>query len=288
MSSQADTNPTISYALSNATQQLQDSSSSARVDAEVLLCYTLNCNTAHLAAWPEKELTTTQLQQYIQLIEQRESGTPVAYLTGKREFWSLELSVSLATLIPRPETETLVDFVLEHFDNQKKIRLLDLGTGSGAIALAIASERPNWMITATDISDSALAIAQNNAAHHQISNINFCNSHWFEALSGESFDIIISNPPYIAKTDPHLSMGDVRFEPPAALAAGIKGLDDIEVITSMAPQYLHNDGWLILEHGYDQKTPVFDCYKTAGFEQISQQSDLSGQPRMTAGCYISN
>jgi release factor glutamine methyltransferase len=211
----------------------------------------------------------------------------VTYLTSKREFWSLELQVTPATLIPRPETETLVEFVLGQFDKQKAIQLVDLGTGCGAIALAIASERPHWKITATDISQDALAVAQQNADKHQIRNIEFCTSHWFDALNAQSFDIIIGNPPYVAEADPHLSTGDVRFEPVSALVSGITGMDDIEAITSEAFQYLKNNGWLILEHGYDQKKQVLDCFKAAGFKAIIQKSDLSNQPRMTAGYYIS-
>jgi release factor glutamine methyltransferase len=278
---------TIANALTAATKRLEQTSTSARIDAESLLCHTLKCNTAHLAAWPEKILNTDQTQQFNQLIAERESGTPISYLTGQREFWSLELGVSPVTLIPRPETETLVEFVLEQFDAKKEMRLVDLGTGSGAIALAIAHERPDWKVTATDISEDALAVAQQNAEKHHIKNIEFKSSHWFDALKGQTFDIIISNPPYIAQDDPHLSSGDVRFEPASALSSGVTGMDDIEIITSTAAHYLKDNGWLILEHGYDQKKQVFDCFKSAGFEDILQKSDLSNQPRMTAGRYIS-
>lgn len=279
---------TIGETLLAATQQLQASSNSARIDAEVLLCHSLNCNTAYLAAWPEKILSIEQAQQFDQLIDQRKSGMPVAYLTGIREFWSLELEVTPATLIPRPETETLIEFILDQFDSKKKRQLVDLGTGSGAIALAIASERPGWKITATDISQDALAVAQKNAAKHHIHNIEFRISHWFEALENISFDIIVSNPPYVAKDNSHLSTGDIRFEPAHSLASGISGMDDIEVITAAAPQYLKTDGWLVLEHGYDQQQAVFDCLKESGFKAIIQKSDLSNQPRMTAGRFSSN
>lgn len=279
--------PSISDALTTAIMQLEHTSTSARIDAEVLLCHVLRCNTAHLAAWPEKKLTAEQTQSFHQLITSRKSGTPVAYLTGKREFWSLELDVTPATLIPRPETETLVEFVLEQFDNQKTIQLVDLGTGCGTIALAVASERPGWKITATDISQDALAVARQNADKHQIRNIEFCTSHWFDALKAQSFDIIISNPPYVAEADPHLSTGDVRFEPASALASGVTGMDDIEAIICEAFQYLKNNGCLILEHGYDQKKQVFECFKAAGFKAIIQKSDPSNQPRMTTGYYIS-
>ena len=231
-------------------KQLQPSSDSARIDAEILLCHVLKCNTAHLAAWPEKKLSTEQTQQFNQLITERKSGTPVAHLTGQREFWSLELDVSAATLIPRPETETLVEFVLEQFSQQESMHVADLGTGSGAIAIAIASEHPDWKIAATDVSQDALSVAQKNADKHQVKNIEFIISHWFEALENKSFDIIISNPPYVAAGDPHLSEGDVRFEPVSALTSGINGMDDIETLTAKAGGYLKNNGWLILEHGY--------------------------------------
>lgn len=280
--------PSIGEALFAAAQRLQASSSSARIDAEVLLCHALDCHTAHLAAWPEKNLSVEQSRQFDQLISRRESGTPIAYLTGQREFWSLALDVSPATLIPRPETETLVEFVLKQFENQKVMQLVDLGTGSGAIALAIASERPEWKITATDISKEALAVAQKNAEKHHIRNVEFSISHWFDALENQSFDIIVSNPPYVAEADPHLSTGDIRFEPPHSLVSGRSGMDDIEVITAAAPQYLKADGWLVLEHGYDQKQQVFDCLKKAGFRTIIQKSDLSNLPRMTAGSCASN
>ena len=273
----------IGETLRAATRRLQASSSSARIDAEILLCHTLSCNTAHLAAWPEKNLSPEQTKQFDQLITERKSGTPVAYLTGQREFWSLELNVSPATLIPRPETETLIEFVLEQFNQQKNCHVVDLGTGSGAIALAIAHEYPDWKITATDISQDALNVAQKNADKHQIKNIEFRISHWFDALKDQSFDVIVSNPPYVAESDPHLSEGDVRFEPAISLISGKQGMDDIEAITTEAARYLKNNGWLILEHGYDQKKQVLDCFKTSGFKTIVQKSDLLNQPRMTAG-----
>jgi len=280
--------PGIGETLLAATQRLQASSASARIDAEILLCHVLSCNTAHLAAWPEKNLSLEQTQQFDQLITERESGTPVAYLTGQREFWSLELDVSPATLIPRPETETLIEFVLEQFNQQKNRHVVDLGTGSGAIALAIAHEYSDWKITATDISQDALSVAQKNAAKHQINNIEFRISHWFDALKDQSFDIIISNPPYVAEADTHLAEGDLRFEPAISLISGKQGMDDIEAITSEAARYLKHNGWLILEHGYDQKKQVLDCFKAAGFKTIMQKSDLLNQPRMTAGRFSSS
>lgn len=279
---------TISDALHSAARQLQPFTSSARIDAEALLCFVLQCNTAHLAAWPEKLLTPEQAASFSELIQHRQTGTPIAHLTGHREFWSLNLEVTPATLIPRPETETLIEFVLEQCENKKNCRLVDLGTGSGAIAIAIASERPDWNITATDISQQALAIAQNNAERHNLKNISFTMSNWFDALHEQSFDIIISNPPYIAENDPHLLQGDVRFEPPGALTSGAKGMNDIKLITQAAKQHLNKQSWLILEHGFDQKQAVFDCMHAAGFDPIIQHNDLLNQPRVTAGYHISH
>ncbi|MDA3869737.1 MAG: peptide chain release factor N(5)-glutamine methyltransferase, partial [Gammaproteobacteria bacterium] len=220
--------PNIAQAIKAATCILAETSVSARLDAEVLLRHALECSATHLLAWPETILDEKQTLSFEQLIEQRRSGVPVAYLTGHKEFWSLDFRVTPATLIPRPETELLVEFVLDKFSSRKKLKLIDLGTGSGAIAIALASEKPDWSITATDVSEEALAVATENACRHQISNIRFVNSHWFEQIEAQDFDLIISNPPYIARHNEHLSQGDVRFEPPGALISGDTGMDAIE------------------------------------------------------------
>ncbi|MCK4704275.1 MAG: peptide chain release factor N(5)-glutamine methyltransferase [Gammaproteobacteria bacterium] len=277
--------PSIAQAIKEASQTLAETSDSARLDAEVLLCHVLNCTATHLIAWPEKQLDIEQTQTFHQLIEQRRAGTPVSYLTGNREFWSLNFKVTPATLIPRPETETLVEFVLDKFSAQKNLKMVDLGTGSGAIAIAIASERPDWEIIASDISKEALSIAAENARIHQITNIQFVESNWFEQLDQQCFDLIISNPPYIAEQDEHLSQGDVRFEPPGALTSGETGMDDIKRITAQSEKYLTPKGWLAFEHGYDQKQPVYDCFKRNNFHKIIQLNDLSGQARITAGIF---
>ena len=275
--------PSIAQAIKQASQILATTSDSARLDAEVILCHVLNCGATHLIAWPEKTLDETQAETFNRLIEQRHSGTPVAYLTGTKEFWSLNLKVTPATLIPRPDTETLVEFVLDKFAAQKTLKLIDLGTGSGAIAIAIASEKPNWEIIATDISAEALIVAKENASKHEITNIKFIESNWFEQVEVQQFDLIVSNPPYIAKHDPHLSQGDVRFEPLSALAAGETGMDDINQITAESKKYLNSNGWLLFEHGYDQEELVYKCLNHYNFQEISQLSDLSGQPRITVG-----
>ena len=273
----------INQALITATQQLNGSSPSARIDAESLLCHLLNCNTAHLAAWPEQSLGSERTQQFNYLLEKRKSGIPVAYLTGIREFWSLPFNVTPATLIPRPETETLVEFVLNKFGNQKNLSLVDLGTGCGAIAIALGHEKPGWVITATDISDEALAVAKKNAKELRVTNIHFVKSNWFENLKDTTFDVIVSNPPYIANNDTHLTQGDVCFEPDHALKAGKQGMDDIQAITAQAKIHLYDRGWLVFEHGFDQKESCRVCLLDAGFNNIEQKNDLSGQPRMSAG-----
>jgi release factor glutamine methyltransferase len=276
---------TISQALSDARHSLQASSTSPAVDASILLGHVLGCSPAHLITWPDRELSPHQASQFKEVLQQRANGRPVAYITGEREFWSLTLKVTKDVLIPRPDTETLVEFVLEKFSDCPALRVADLGTGSGAIACALAAERPAWNIIATDNSVEALNIARLNASAHKLENIRFVHGRWFEPLAGLDFDLIISNPPYVAIDDPHLAEGDVRFEPEAALASGKLGMDAITHLAMQAGQFLKAGGWLIVEHGYDQQQLVYDCYKQGGFENIFQLTDLAGQPRVTAGRY---
>ena len=273
----------IRQALEQASRQLADSSPSAMLDSQVLLTHVLQCNTAHLVAWPEKTLSDAQMADFLQLLKQRQQGVPVAHLTGSREFWSLEFSVDDSTLIPRPETETLVEFILEKFDDVDRLKLLDMGTGTGAIAISLAKQKPDWQIIASDISEQALALAVKNSSDNQTTNVTFVHSNWFDAIAQDDFDIIVSNPPYIASDDPHLSQGDVRFEPQSALSSGETGMDDIEHICSQAKPHLLKNGWLIVEHGYNQKQQVSDCFTRNGFKEIEQKQDLSGHTRMTAG-----
>ena len=274
---------TISQALSEARHRLQATSPSPAVDASILLCHVLGCSPGHLIAWPDNQLSPHQAMQFEEILQQRIEGKPVAYITGEREFWSLSLKVTSDVLIPRPETETLVEFVLEKFSSSPALTVADLGTGSGAIACALAVERPAWNIIATDISTEALDIARHNALAHKLENIRFVHGQWLEPLTDLDFDLIISNPPYIAIEDPHLAQGDVRFEPEAALASGKRGMDAITHLTRQAVQRLKAGGWLIVEHGYDQQQLVYDCYQQGGFEDILQLTDLAGQPRVTAG-----
>lgn len=280
----------IEQILKQAEQQLQAVSDldtdfdtdSARLDAEVLLALVLNKNRSYFRAFPEVILSHDENEHFQSLLNKRKSGHPIAHITGQREFWSLDLDVNEHTLIPRPDTETLIEFVLENFP-QDKLNVADLGTGSGAIALALASEKPQWNILATDQSEHALAVATNNAKKCQLNNVTLKQGSWFQPLEQSRFDIIISNPPYIPQQDEHLQQGDVRFEPITALASGEDGLDDIRHLIAHAKEYLLPQGWLIIEHGYDQKQAIFDLFKRAGFENISQKNDYGNNPRLSAG-----
>ena len=273
----------ISELLTEATGLLENSSDSARLDAEILLCHLLQKDRAYLITWPEKELDSLTVETYQQLIQRRLAGEPIAYITGQREFWSLNLSVNQHTLIPRPETELLVEHILELYPANSRIKLADLGTGSGAIALALASERPEWQIIATDQSAEAINIAEQNATQLKLNNIEFRQGSWFQPLTGELFDIIVSNPPYIADNDEHLRQGDVRFEPRSALSSGADGLDDIRQIADQARQYLHSAGLLIVEHGYDQQQEIQQIFNSLGYKQTLQLEDIAKKPRITLG-----
>lgn len=273
----------IQQALHSSIKKLVAASPSATLDAQILLSHILNCNSAHLAAWPEKELNSQQIESFQKLINQRQQGSPVAHLTGQREFWSLNFKVNNATLIPRPETETLIEFILDKFGEKKELTLLDMGTGAGAIAITLANEKPDWTITATDISTAAIALAKENSAMLNAEDITFLQSDWFTNTPQQTFDIIVSNPPYISTNDPHLTEGDVRFEPDSALTSGKTGMDDIKHLCSQAKNYLVKDGWLIVEHGYNQKMAAAECFTDNGYKNISQKNDLAGHCRMTAG-----
>jgi len=275
---------TIIATLRRATAQLAAISDSPRLDAEVLLSLATGKTRTHFRAWPEKNLSEAERQGFQSLLSQRLQGRPVAHITGSREFWSRDFQVTADTLIPRPETELLVELALERIPQGQPASLLDLGTGSGAIAVTLALERPEATVSALDSSPAALDIAKANAARLGAKNIRFLLSDWFAALpSCESFDLIVSNPPYIAEDDPHLAQGDVRFEPLSALASGPDGLADIRRIILEAPGRLKPGGWLLLEHGYDQAEAVRALLCAAGLDDVESFQDLQGHGRVSGG-----
>jgi len=271
----------IKTLLAQATRTL--ATTSTRLDAEVLLGACLDKPRSYLHAWPEQVVEAEQQVQFLAWLQRRAAGEPVSHLTGRREFWSLDLTVTADTLIPRPETETLVALALEKIPDTSTASIADLGTGSGAIALAIARERPHAGIIATDISVAALAVASGNAQRLGIRNVQFTRGAWCAPLPDRPFDVILSNPPYIADSDPHLQTGDVRHEPRSALAAGPLGLDDLQVIVRCARDHLANDGWLIVEHGYDQGSQVLRLFTDQGYRDSSDRIDDAGISRVTMG-----
>ncbi|CAI0855313.1 Release factor glutamine methyltransferase [Serratia quinivorans] len=257
-------------------------SDSARRDAEILLGFVTGRARTFLMAFGETLLTQQQQEQLERLLVRRERGEPVAYLIGEREFWSLPLSVSPATLIPRPDTECLVELALERLPSSA-CNILDLGTGTGAIALALASERPDCTVTGVDLQPEAVALAQHNAQKLAIGNAQFLQGSWFAPLAGQTFALIASNPPYIDAADPHLAQGDVRFEPSSALVAQQHGLADLSAIVQLAPQYLQPQGWLLLEHGWQQGESVRALLQAAGFISIATRRDYGDNDRVTFG-----
>lgn len=254
-----------------------------RADAEALLLHALRRDRAWLFAHGRDAVDLAQAQAFAALVERRAAGEPVAYLTGRRGFWTLDLAVTPATLIPRPETELLVELALARVDDAPGRRIADLGTGSGAIALALARERPRAEVVATDASDAALAVARQNAAAHGLAHVAFAEGPWWAPLAGERFDLVASNPPYIAADDPHLAQGDLRFEPASALAAGADGLADIRRIVEDAPAHLLPGGWLLLEHGWDQGAAVAALLAARGFAHVQTMQDLEARDRVTLG-----
>lgn len=258
-------------------------SSSPRVDAEYLLLHVLGKTPVWLRTHDEVRLHLHEEERFEALLRRRIHGEPVAYITGSRGFWSLELGVNASTLIPRPETEMLVEFALEKLPLEAALRVLDLGTGSGAIALAVKTERPLSRVTAVDASRAALDMAVANAQRLGL-DVEFLHSNWFEALAGRRFDLLLANPPYINPGDEHLGQGDVRFEPLSALVAAEQGLRDLRLIISAAPAHMQPGGWIALEHGYDQSAAVRTLLRENGFGEIETRQDLGGQERMTYGC----
>ena len=259
-------------------------SDTVKLDAEVLLLACINKTRTYLFTWPEKKLSDEEQTRFFEMVERRKLGEPVAHIVGFREFWSLPLEVNAQTLIPRPDTETLVDQVLA-LNIDHDIDLLDLGTGTGAIALAIASEYPNWHVTGCDRIEEAVELAQRNRQRlntdNQFNNVNFIKSNWFSALENKKFDVIVSNPPYIEPNDPHLNQGDVRFEPLSALISDDDGMADLKHIIKQAKTFLNDNGFLLLEHGYNQSQQVSDFLVKMSYKGIKTVSDLSGNDRIT-------
>jgi release factor glutamine methyltransferase len=283
MTQMSDSEHTLGALLASAAARLAPTSESARLDAELLLAYALDRPRSHLYAWPDRPATDAQRALFAQLVERRAQGEPVAYLTGTREFWSLPVRVTADVLIPRPETELLVELALAHLPDSPRPAIADLGTGSGVIALALAHECPHCRIVATDRSEGALTTARLNAEQLGLRHIEFRLGSWFGPLAAECFDLILSNPPYIAEGDPHLERGDLRFEPRSALVSGRDGLDDLRVIAHNARRHLHRGGWLIVEHGYDQGAVVRKLLKQEGFSAVETRHDLAGVARASLG-----
>ncbi len=284
-----DMTPTVEATLRATTTLLDESgSASPSLDAAVLLCHVLGKPRSYLLTWPEKVLTNEQQSQFRALIKRRIEGEPIAYITGEREFWSLSLMVSPSTLIPRPDTERLVEVALEKVSTEP-CQLLDLGSGTGAIALAMASECPQHAVTGIDIRTEAKELAEKNARNLGINNVTFLRGSWFEPLEsnrsyiGTKFGLIVSNPPYIDKDDPHLTSGDVRFEPTSALVAEEKGLSDIRMIATQAVRHLKPKGWLLFEHGFEQGEAVRKLLLTLGYSNVSTEQDYAGNDRVTYG-----
>lgn len=272
---------TIAEALRSHTALTE--SDSPQLDTALLLCHCLQQPRSYLYTWPEKPLTDAQTQQFRTLMSRRRRGEPVAHLLGYREFWSLPLQVSADTLIPRPDTECVVEQALSLLAAESAQSVLDLGTGTGAIALALASERPHWQILGCDVKASAVALAKTNAQRLAMTNVAFQQADWFDGLTDQRFALIVSNPPYIAADDPHLREGDLRFEPSSALVAEQNGLADLQYIVAGAPEYLLPGGWLLLEHGFEQGDAVRELLRRRGYLAVASGDDYGGNQRMSWG-----
>ena len=269
--------PTVAHLLLQARAQID------AVDADYLLLHVLNQPRSWLFAHASDAVSPTDAARFDALVQRRVCGEPVAYLTGSRGFWTLDLAVTPATLIPRPETELLVEQALARIPADTAVRVADLGTGSGAVALALAKERPLAQLVATDASCDALDVARGNAQRNALVNVEFRHGDWLTPVLGERFDVIVSNPPYIADHDPHLDQGDLRFEPALALSCGVDGLDAIRMIAIAAPAHLRAGGWLLLEHGLDQGPAVRTLLRDAGFYGVKTVRDLEARDRVTLG-----
>ena len=273
---------TVRALLADAGARLAASSPSPRVDADILLGHVLQKDLTWLRMHDTDEIPEADCARFAAALARREQGEPVAYITGRRGFWSLDLAVDAATLIPRADTETLVEWALELLPRGVHAQALDLGTGSGAIALALKAERPRCVVSAVDRSPAALAVARGNGERLGLP-VRFIESDWYARLAGERFDVIVANPPYIAEGDPHLVQGDLRFEPASALVAPEQGLGDLRHIIDGARAHLFRDGWLLLEHGHDQGRHVREILQEHGFAEVVSRRDLGGNERCSGG-----
>ena len=269
--------PTIAQALAGAQLDV--------IDARALLRHACGVNDAYLVAHANEKLSAAQSAAYGALVARRAAGEPIAYIAGTREFFSLEFKVTPAVLIPRPETELLVEIALERMGAGSACRVLDLGTGSGCIAITLAKHRPRARVMAVDRSAAALAVARENSVRHGTSNLELLQSDWFAALAAQRFDLIVANPPYIAARDPHLQRGDLRAEPVDALVAGSDGLECIRAILAAAPRHLNPGGSLVFEHGYDQAARCRELLKAAGLEDVFSRNDIAGVARVSGGLW---
>lgn len=274
---------TIEQLLAWATGQLNESDSAA-LDSRLLLAHSLQCEPIFLRTWPEKHVSPQFATQFKQMLALRLQGHPIAYLLGYRDFWSLRLKVSSATLIPRPETELLVERALDLALADDAV-VLDLGTGTGAIVLALASEQPTWQLSAIDQSADAVTLALENSLANNLPNVHIMQSDWFDSLGAKRFDLIVSNPPYVEDDSPYMSQGDVRFEPKRALVSGCDGLDDIRIIIEQSKDHLNKSGWLALEHGWEQGEKIRHLFATHKFSAIQTFRDLNGLERVSLAQY---
>lgn len=275
----------IQSLLAEAAERLATVSESAWLDSEVLLCHCLNKPRSFLRSWPEHQPEPKQVADFLSFVERRLEGMPIAYLIGTREFWSRDFGVGPDVLIPRPDTELLIELSLTLLPAGNPCKIIDLGTGSGIIAITLAAERPLADVIATDQSLPALNVAKQNAERLKTLNVRFLQSHWFDEVAETDFDLVISNPPYIAEDDPHLRQGDVRFEPNSALVSAENGLKDIRLIAEQARQHLKNGGLLLIEHGYNQQTKVRAIFEALNYRQVETHTDLAGNPRVTLGSW---
>jgi release factor glutamine methyltransferase len=273
----------IQTALQKAYSILEPCSEEPKTDAQILLCQVLNKNRAYLFAHPEQDLNEEQCSAYQNAVAERAKGKPIAYITGTRDFWSLSLRVNQHTLIPRHETELLVELALKFIPNAPNTQVLDLGTGSGAIALALAKERPHWQIDACDQCEHALSIARENAQSNELTNVRFYHSDWFSQLPKKHYHALVSNPPYLAPNDPHLQKADLRFEPQSALVSSQDGLADLQYLIAQGYNQLLPNGLILVEHGYEQKKPILAILERSGYRSNKCWKDIHGHDRVSGG-----